>query len=172
MSIVKLVANQETTAPITTALENVLHHPTFNQLNGWIEESHQPGDTIIREDENDTRIFLILDGSAQVESRITLADDKTIKPGFFKLKKGDIFGELAIFDKQPRSATVTALKECRIAVIDGEILLNFFEKHPEIGYRVLHEIIPVLTERLRNSNKKTFSLLAWGLKAHGIEQHL
>lgn len=154
------------------ALEQLLDHPEFIKLNGWHKEQYEAGETIIREGDCDTRIFLILKGQAQVEARVTLEDEKVIRPGFFKIGEKEIFGELAMFDNQPRSASVTATKKSTIAVIDGEKLLTFFDRHPDIGYKVLFEIIPVLTDRLRNSNKKTFSLFAWGLKAHGIEQHL
>ncbi|MCA1805679.1 MAG: hypothetical protein LC646_10165, partial [Xanthomonadaceae bacterium] len=71
-----------------------------------------------------------------------------------------------------RSATVVAVEDAELVVIDGEQLLRFFDANPEIGYNMLKKMLSVTVGRLRSTNKKLVSLFVWGLKAHRIEQHL
>ena len=49
------------------------------------------------------------------------------------------------------------------------VVVNVSDKQPRVKCK---DIIDVLVRRLRNTNKKVFSLFAWGLKAHGISDHL
>ena len=50
--------------------------------------------------------------------------------------------------------------------------VEFLDQHPDIGYEVFRELNYMLVRRLRNANRKIFSLFAWGLKNCGITQHL
>ena len=83
-----------------------------------------------------------------------------------------MFGELALFDQRTRSASVMAVTDCELAEISGAQMLQFLDDHPAVGYPVLKELITTLVQRLRSTNKKLFSILAWGLKARGLDQHL
>jgi CRP-like cAMP-binding protein len=77
-----------------------------------------------------------------------------------------------LFDGAPRSATVKAVEECRLLVIDGDCLLGFMDRHPLIGYGLLKLFIGTLVGRLRGADERLFSLFAWGLRAHGIDREL
>ena len=103
---------------------------------------------------------------------VDLDDARHIRPGFSDLAVGEVFGELALFDNQPRSATVTTVSACDLAVIDGARLMAFLDSHPELGYPLFKDLILILVKRLRSANQKIFALFAWGLKARGIDRYL
>ena len=81
-----------------------------------------------------------------------------------------MFGELALFDERPHCATVSAVSETELAVIEGPLFLEFLDEHREIGYSILKAILCQLVARLRKTDASVFSLLAWGLKAHELDK--
>jgi CRP/FNR family transcriptional regulator, cyclic AMP receptor protein len=63
--------------------------------------------------------------------------------------KGESFGEMAIFDTQPRSATATTLEPSECLELTQEQLYDAIEETPEISVN----IIRVLSRRIRNLNQ-------------------
>jgi CRP-like cAMP-binding protein len=133
---------------------------------------YSAGETIIVEGEQDRRVFLLEEGVARVTERVEIEGAKHIQPGLCDLAAGEIFGELGLFEPGPRSASVIAIEPCRVRVFDAERLSAHFETHPAQGYAVLKGLFSVLNQRLRKADKRLGALFAWGLKAHGIDQHL
>lgn len=131
-----------------------------------------PGETIITEGEEGRSVYLIEHGQVRVSERVELEDRRHIQPGLCDLGPNEVFGELNLFHAAPRSASVVAIDSCRLRVLDAEGLVGFLDRHPELGYVVLRELFTVLSSRLRQADRRLGSLLAWGLKAHGIDQHL
>lgn len=153
------------------ALSKLLENPEITEGLYWSRKRFAPNDTVIQEGEEGKEVYVVISGTLRVFSKLQLEDHREIQPGFYELNEGELFGELGLFDSK-RSASVVAVTDCELAAFDGEKLLDFFDSHPDIGYPVLKEIVSVLIERLRNTNKKVFSLFAWALKAHGISEHL
>jgi CRP-like cAMP-binding protein len=56
------------------------------------------------------------------------------------LDKGDFFGEMAIFEKEKRSATVRAHGEVRVLTIDKKILLRRISEDPSLALRILEKM--------------------------------
>jgi CRP-like cAMP-binding protein len=140
---------------------------------GIAERRHfDSGEAIIVEGAEDRCVYLLETGVARVSERVRLDGEKHIQPGLCDLQPGDIFGELSLFEGGPRSASVMAVEPCRVLVFDGEKLSDHFDAHPDQGYLVLKGLFAVLNQRLRQADKRLGSLLAWGLKAHGIDEHL
>ncbi len=127
---------------------------------------------VFHEGEKGRDIYLILTGSVRVVGNVGLDEQRRIRPGFSELAQGELFGELALFDDEPRSATVIAVTDVELAVFNGEALLQFLDAHPEIGYPIIKELMTTLVVRLRKANQRVFSLFAWGLKNSGIDECL
>jgi CRP/FNR family transcriptional regulator, cyclic AMP receptor protein len=153
-------------------LRALLDHPDFREGEHWHRHRVAAGQAVFREGETGSELYLILEGSVRVMGDVELEPRRRIQPGFCDLSAGALFGELALFDQEPRSATVVAVADTELVVIDGGQLLRFFDANPEVGYTILNKMLSVIVGRLRSTNKKLVSLFAWGLKAHGIEQHL
>ncbi len=64
--------------------------------------------------------------------------------------KGQSFGEMAVFDAQPRSASATTLEPCQCLELTQEQLYEAIEETPEIAIN----IIGVLSRRIRTLNEK------------------
>lgn len=157
---------------VKNALYNLLDHPSFEEGLLWKRRMVVANETLFAEGDQGSEVYLILKGSVRVVGNVDLDDHRTVHPGFSDLGEGQIFGELPLFDGEPRSATVVALTDCELAVIEGERLMSFLDEHPQLGYPIFKELIHLLVGRLRQANRRIFSLFAWGLKMRGIDQHL
>jgi len=151
---------------------SLLKNPCFEKGKHWSEKVFLAGQNILKEGENDPSLFLILEGSVRVVANINIGAEKAIHPGFADLKKHDVFGELSFIDNQPHSTNIEAIGTCKIAIIDKQSLIKFLNGNTDMGSLFYQSLSKLLAERLRKTNTKAFSLLAWGLNTHGIDEHL
>ena len=133
---------------------------------------YDTGEIIIAKGSVGRSLYLVERGTVRVLERVELDDHRHIQPGLCDLGPSDIFGELSLFEAEPRCATVIAVEPCRLLVYDTVRLSGLFGEKPEIGYLVLKDLFSVLGRRLRQADQRLGSLFAWGLKAHGIDEHL
>ncbi|MBI2422222.1 MAG: cyclic nucleotide-binding domain-containing protein [Candidatus Hydrogenedentes bacterium] len=71
--------------------------------------------------------------------------------GIAELRTGDMFGEMALVNKEPRSATVTALEDSRLYVITESTFERLMTKR--VAIRMLLNIIRTLSHRLQKANQ-------------------
>ncbi|HEX9056875.1 MAG TPA: cyclic nucleotide-binding domain-containing protein [Ktedonobacterales bacterium] len=99
------------------------------------------GAIIVRQDEGGLGLYILLSGSAQVTRHAEDGDEQLIA----LLGPGSVFGEMALLDALPRSATVTALDPVHALVLT---ILDFraaLLESPDIAIKLLS----VLSQRLR-----------------------
>lgn len=65
------------------------------------------------------------------------------------LEPGEVFGELAMLDGEPRTATVETLEPCELLVLRRETVVGFLENHP----KVMRQLILMLCQRLRSTDE-------------------
>ena len=102
------------------------------------EENREQGDEIFAEGEAGDALYLVLDGKVRVHR-----GDRVIA----ELGERECFGEMAILDAAPRSATVSALANTNLLKITREDFQDIMSEKPEIAQGV----IKVLTRRLRDA---------------------
>jgi len=73
---------------------------------------------------------------------------------FTELKAGDSFGEMAIIDRQPRSANVITLSDTEMVVIKGPDFLKILKAYPAIALNLLK----IMSRRIRRSDTQIKSL--------------
>jgi CRP-like cAMP-binding protein len=86
-------------------------------------------------------MYVVLDG--EVDLTIGDAVVETIGPGA-------PFGEMALIDQAPRTATATAKTECQLAVLPEKRFLFLVQQHPEFAL----QIMKVMADRLRKMNAR------------------
>ena len=138
----------------------------------WQRHTFPQNSVILKEGSQSGKVFFILDGVTRISGVIEWEGRKRMRPGVRDLEAGEVFGELALMDNMPHSTTVTAVTSCEIAVIDGKSLQDYLSENQEMGYQVYKAISKTLVTRLRKTNEKVFSLLAWGLKERGFHELL
>ena len=157
---------------MSSLLFSLLDNPEFVEGKLWQRTSQPANSTIFSEGDRSSEVYLVLTGELRVLGKVDLDDQRKIQPGFGELGKGDIFGELVMFDDLPRSATVVSLTDVELAVIKADDLFSFLDSHPDCGYPIMKELLSVVVQRLRKANQRIFSLFAWGLKSRGLDSHL
>ncbi|MBX3653411.1 MAG: cyclic nucleotide-binding domain-containing protein [Ramlibacter sp.] len=104
---------------------------------------------------------LVLQGEAIVanEMRGSLHDSMVLS----MLGSGSLFGELGVLDGKPRSATVTAVTDMDIAVLDRPAMARLIETVPDVACALMGAIMARVAERLRATNVKVKTLTAQNL---------
>ena len=102
---------------------------------------HQDGDVIFQEGESGDSMFFIEEGRVRIVSSY-----KQTKKVLAIYKKGDFFGEMALFGGKKRSATAVAIGDTHLLPVTKETLSNQIESRPDIGIALLE----TLSSRIRN----------------------
>ena len=97
---------------------------------------YHAGDTVLKEGEQGNTLLVLMEG--RVEVRIK---DRAVG----EFQPVEVFGEMAVIDSQPRSATVIAKDKCKFARIDQNRFKTLIQQRPEFGI----EIMRMLVERIR-----------------------
>ena len=105
---------------------------------------------VCREGDVTDAMYVVLDGQLRVYKR----DDEGNEVDIAAFKSGDFFGEMAMFDNQPRSATVMCLKPCHLFMLDKEAFMNLL-LHPG-AQGVSFSILAALVRRVRAISEKFF----------------
>ena len=90
-----------------------------------------------------TDMYVILSGQAEV---MRSSDGTDVRLAV--LGKGDIVGEMAIFQRESRSATVRALTDMRVMTVDRKIFLKRVHEDPSFVFAILQK----MSQRIRDLN--------------------
>lgn len=114
------------------------------------ERVFQGGETIFEENDSGDSLLVILSGEVRITQRANVSGEETLTV----LKKGDFFGEMALLEDLPRSATAIAHCDTFIMEISRERFLRFVEKEPASGVKILVTLARSLSARLREADRK------------------
>lgn len=105
---------------------------------------YKPGDVVFEKGEVGDSMFLVADGSVSIR-----LGDRNAKVVLKEIHVGQYFGELALFDTKPRSATAIAEGECELLELERDTLHAQMAKRPKIALAIISE----MAERLRETNE-------------------
>lgn len=95
-------------------------------------------ETIVREGSTGTALYIVLKGRARVERE---------GEAIGQLSTGDFFGELALIEEHPRSATIVATEETDCLLFPAWEFTALLEEHPEIAVPIMRALIARLHRR-------------------------
>lgn len=98
------------------------------------------GEVIIRQGDAGDFMYEILDGQVEVFQK---REREEVRLAI--LKKGEFFGEMAIFEREKRSATVRAHGQVRVLTVDKKILLRRISEDPSLALRIIER----MSQRIR-----------------------
>lgn len=138
-------------------LENV---PLFESLSqqdraeleaGMHTQCFPKGSRLVKQsDISNNLLYVVLSGRLKVF--MSNEDGREVLLDF--LQEGDTFGELSLFDEQPRSATVMTVEDCKIALFPRAYLFECLQRNPNIAIELLKTVI----KRMRNTTEQVSSL--------------
>lgn len=127
-----------------------LSDPELGSLaEGMRQKAFKRGDTIFRKDDPGQHFYVVLDGAVKIALPGEFGQEALVA----LLRGGEFFGELALFDNAPRSATATALEDTRCALLAGDDFLAFVEANPaatKLVFEALAKTIRRLSDRVED----------------------
>lgn len=102
---------------------------------------YRPGQFIFRAGDIGSEMFVIHDGKAEVMREGRSPTENVVAV----LEKGDFFGEMAVLEGLPRTASVRALTDLKLVRVDGATFTQLLRTEPEIAVRIMRK----LSRRLR-----------------------
>jgi len=123
-----------------SAVERILHR-----------REYRAGEVIFYEGDPAAGMYIIESGSVKVvfeETQQVLAE----------LNEGEFFGELALLDDSPRSATLIARTDCKMLGFFQMDLLGMVERTPKTGVKIVLRLASVVGDRLKGSNQQVQDL--------------
>lgn len=148
------VVEQKRAEEVNLKLETLKKIPLFRYLtyqelvkvlNITYLESYETGTHILKEGESGEELYIVLAGKVSVSRGGTEIVD---------LHPGVHFGEMALVDQSPRSATITAKEPTRLLVVQRRSFYTLIRKEPVLAVKLLWSFVQVLSRRLRETNEQ------------------
>lgn len=138
------------------ALFNGISRREFGTLfQALVARQYQVGEVLCREGDVGRALFILESGEVEVSRRGPDGEARKVAT----LKAGDYFGEMALIDEQPRTATVAATEEVRVYLLYKTELEQLLKDAPRIGAAIMAHLAALLAVRLRATmNRMPFSL--------------
>jgi CRP-like cAMP-binding protein len=111
------------------------------------------GHVLFHEGDEGEEMYIIQSGRVAIKKKVKDGDTTLAV-----LEKGDFFGEMAILERLPRSASAEIVEDGDLIVIGGEIFGDMIKANPEIAVRMLRKY----SIRLRETNKQLEHVLSEG----------
>jgi CRP-like cAMP-binding protein len=123
------------------------------------------GQVLLREGDPGEEMFVVRRGSLVISKAVTGRVEQVLA----RIGPGDFFGEMSLFDRSPRSATIQADSDSTLLALDREALRRLTDLNPRAAAAFFHALVQVLIERLRASGDLVAEVTRWGLEATGLD---
>ncbi len=108
-------------------------------------KEYKDGDVIFKENSIGKEMYVILSGKVAI-----IKEKSGVETILATLKEGDFFGEMALFDNCPRSATTKALGNVEVLKIDQKNFLKKIVRDPSLAFRMLEQ----MSQRIREMDER------------------
>jgi len=113
---------------------------------------YKGGEVLVRQYDRSKDLMIVMEGAARVN---TFSGEQIIEMG-----PGNIIGEIALLDDQPRSATVTSVKGTSVAFISGDKMRALMDAQPRIELVILRNMSRTLCAKIRLANLQLEGLMS------------
>ena len=122
-----------------------LDRAELEKITDFAKVQHVPAkSTVFFKGDQGNSMFIVISGRLKVQN--ISEDGKTLILGFLEPKSS--FGEIAVLDGKPRTATVISVKPCELLVIERSSFLHFLEMFPAVSIKLMN----VLCQMLRSTD--------------------
>lgn len=112
---------------------------------GSLGKDYKDGDNIFKENSVGREMYIILTGRVKV-----IKEKEGVETTLAILEEGDFFGEMSLFDNNPRSATVKAMGNVKLLEINQKNFLKKISRDPSLAFRMLEK----MSQRIRKTDDK------------------
>jgi len=115
---------------------------------GSLGKDYKDGDNIFEENSIGREMYIVLTGKVKV-----IKEKDGVETILATLEEGEFFGEMSLFDNNPRSATVKALGNIKLLEINQKNFLKKISRDPSLAFRMLEK----MSQRIRKTDDKILS---------------
>ena len=119
-------------------------------------------DVIIKEGESGDSMYIMREGEVNITKRLTLVLDQDLpkEKRMIRLKAADgaSFGEMALLENDTRTATVTALTDCKLVELNRDDFLGFIRENSVTGIKIMLRLAQLLSRFLRKTDSDVVKL--------------
>jgi CRP/FNR family transcriptional regulator, cyclic AMP receptor protein len=126
---------------------------------GALGKVYHDGEVIVRQGDVGDAMFVIQEGQLEILSE---SHGKELRLRI--ARKDELVGEMAVFEREVRSATVRALGEARVLTLDRKNFLRRINEDPSLAFRV----VETMSRRVRELSAEIVRLKA-ALRERGVE---
>jgi len=131
----------------------------LNAVSAFLEPRHIPsGQTVFHEGETGQELFIVRSGT--VGSYVAQSDGT--RREIYEHIPGSLFGEMAIIESEPRSATCYAKEDVDLLVLEAIDFYRLVWEHPIIGVKLLSSMARVMVSWLDEASGFLGGLVRWG----------
>lgn len=129
-----------------------LNDEELEKIACFFELVKYPSNTVVfKEGDPGDFIGFVSSGKLEVKKQTEFKGNQLI---IALLSKGALVGELSMFDKHNRSATVETVENTTMIILRNEAFDALIEQHPDIGVKILKSFIRILSLRLRKATER------------------
>ena len=118
------------------------------------------GTTVFVENMPGESLFLVKRGTIRISKMFAEGDEKTL----VVLGPEDIFGEMAVIDGLPRSATARVAEEAELISLKKKELERLCRENAPLALKLVSNIVKVFSKRVREANEEYRDMLIWSLQ--------
>ena len=118
------------------------------------------GTTVFIENMLGESLFLITKGSIRISKMFAEGDEKTL----VVLGPEDVFGEMAVIDGLPRSATARVAENAELISFKKKDLERLGSEDATLALKVVSNIVKVFSQRVRESSEEYRDMLIWSMQ--------
>jgi len=118
------------------------------------------GEMIFKEGTREKEFYIVKSGLVAINKNIAGGRKRNLS----NLGPGEVFGEITLFDEDPRSADAEASEDTELIVFRNDDFLKLLNDNPVFGYEVQKNIIRVLCRRLRATDEMLKEGVIWGFR--------
>jgi len=123
--------------------------------NVLVQRSYRKGEAVFHEGDDGRELFIIARGAASVKIRLS-GDGRENRLATFSA--GTVFGEVALLDHQPRSATVEADEDLVCYILTESAFATLTREHGGVAIKLLTNLGRELSQRLRRATRTIYEL--------------
>ena len=124
---------------------------------------YKKGEVIFSEGEIGKAVFIVASGSLEITKKISEKEEGIL----IILSPGDFFGEMALLEELPRSATARAIENSEIYIIYKVNFDGLIEKYPQVGLKIIRNLAGILSKRLRKTSDQVTAQILESLDTKG-----
>jgi CRP-like cAMP-binding protein len=98
-------------------------------------KDYKDGSIIFKENSIGKEMYIIISGKVKI-----IKEKGTVETILATLDEGEFFGEMSLFDNNPRSATVKAVGDIKLLEINQKNFLRKISKDPSLAFRILEKM--------------------------------